>query len=481
MGKKDKIKLDENRQQLIDAMWATNAEGYEKFVKSAANAKYNLAKYFYHTHTDMGSPKDAILTVDQYVETAYAMGAKAIAISDHGTAYAVYPLYYKCRDYGIKLILGVEFYLCDDVEDTSKKKHTRKHLVAYAKNRTGWKTICQLITASNDRIISLPGAKLVYPCISKKLLEEYLAPGTDGHGNVILTSACIGGVLTGISYQASTDAQNLAALEKKYSELKVAIDKYKIASQAIGQLDADIANITPVAKRSFTKVKNYLKKHPDPAAEADLEKQMAETNAAAFKLKELMSTLKQAKKVVKDTQKVLDAAVGHKYAEIEFAERVLHDQERQINELKQEMVEPNEYAAYFEKEALWYDQLAGHGNWFIELQSHGIAAEKQYMPYLVEVARKHDIPLIAANDAHMAKREDAEARKYITALRFNQWEPLGPGDTELYLKDDASLYAALASIVPADAAWEAMKNREVIAEQCSVELNKVDAYPKYSE
>lgn len=480
MGKK-KIELSTQRQQLIDAMWNATDTQYEAFMKNPENAKYKLARSFFHTHTDMGSPKDSILTVNQYVETAYQMGAKSISITDHGTAYAVYPLYYKCREYGIKLICGVEFYLCDDVEDTSRKKHTRKHLVAYAKNKTGWRAICQLVTASNDRIISIQGGKLVYPCISKKLLEECIGPGSDGHGNVVLTSACIGGVLTGISYQASTDAQNLAVLEADYQELSESIEKNSIMTATIAKIENEIAAITPISQEKYTKALNYLKKHPNPEEEAVLKKKMAETEAAKQRIKELKNIMKEAKKKVTEAQKVIDAAVGHKYAEIDIAKRTLQSKQQQINELKEEMVAPENYTKHFEQEALWYDNISGHGNWYIELQSHGIREEKQYMPYLVEIARKHNIPLIAANDAHMANKEDAEARKYITALRFNKWEPLQPGDTELYLKDDASLYQALASIVSADAATEAMKNRDIIVEQCNLELGKVEAYPVYSE
>ena len=479
MGKK--IELSVQRQQLIDTMWKSTDVQYEAFIKKIENSRYKLAKSFFHTHTDMGSPKDSILTVNQYVETAYQMGAKSISVTDHGTAYAVYPLYYKCREYGIKLICGVEFYLCDDVEDTSRKKHTRKHLVAYAKNKTGWRAICQLVTASNDRIISIQGGKLVYPCISKKLLEECVGPGSEGYGNVILTSACIGGVLTGISYQASADAQNLAMLESEYRELSNNIEKNCVMTATITKLENEIVAITPISQEKYTKAINYLKKHPNSDEEVELKKKIEATEVAKQRIKQLKNILKEAKKKVTESQKVIDVAVGHKYAEIDVAKRTLQSKKQQIKELKDEMVAPEDYVKHFEQEALWYDRLAGHGNWYIELQSHGICEEKQYMPYLVEIARKYSIPLIAANDAHMANKEDAEARKYITALRFNKWEPLQPGDTELYLKDDVSLYHALASIVPADAAMEAMRNRDIITEQCNLELEKVEAYPVYSE
>lgn len=480
MGKK-KITLSEEHTKLVDAMWKSTDDQYANFMKSEKNARFNLAKSFFHTHTDLGSPKDAILTVDQYVETAYQMGARSISITDHGTTYAVYPLYYKCREYGIKLICGVEFYLCDDVEDESRKKHTRKHLVAYAKNMAGWKAICQLVTASNDRILKLQGGRLAYPCISKKLLQECIGPGTEGHGNVILTSACIGGVLTGISYQASTDMQNLALLENDYKKLSENVQAIKILTSTVAKIEKEILDLTPVAQAKYTKAINYLKHHPDEQEEANLKKKIAETEAAGQRLKELKKILKEGKKKLNEAQKVVDDVVGHKYAEASSVEYMLQSKQNQIKELKSDMVDPAEYVSYFEQEALWYDNLAGHGNWYIELQYHGISEEKLYMPYLVEIARKYHMPLIAANDAHMANKDDAEARKYITALRFNQWEPLKPGDTELYLKDDVSLYHALASVVPADAAMEAMNNREVIASQCNLELNKVEAYPVYSE
>lgn len=56
--------LTEERQQLIDYMWNANELNYRRFLENPDNEKFELAQYFFHTHTDYGSPKDAILTVD---------------------------------------------------------------------------------------------------------------------------------------------------------------------------------------------------------------------------------------------------------------------------------------------------------------------------------------------------------------------------------------------------------------------------------
>lgn len=471
----------ELKEKLIEKMWKSDDKKFLEYLNNPDNTKYGLAKYFFHTHTDYGSPKDSMLTIRTYVSKAKDMGAKAIAISDHGTMYAVPLLYDECEKKSLKLVIGVEFYVCDTIEDKHRKKHTRFHLCAYAKNMIGYHVIARLITESNNRMIVIhtQDGDLTYPCISKKLLETYLGPGTEGHGNVILTSACVGGVITGYSYANETLKANIQDLEKKLNQQKESLEKVKFADQALEKAESEKAVLMEISKKTYTKRKNALKRHPNPEEEHQIMLEEAETQQATIKLKELNDVIRQAKKMKTENQKQIDQLTKIKYCDEPMLQELMKRDMQELQQLKSEVVPEHELIRKFEEEALWYDQLAGHGNWYIELQYHHISTEKKYMPYLVKIAKKHNIPLLAANDAHMADKEDAIIRKYVNSLRFNKWEPLADGDEEMYLKDDVSLYQILASCVGANAAWEAMKNREMLAENCNVRFEKEEHYPKY--
>ena len=73
-----------------------------------------------------------------------------------------------------------------------------------------------------------------------------------------------------------------------------------------------------------------------------------------------------------------------------------------------------------------YIDIFGKNNFFIEIQDHGIAEQKQVLPRLVKLAREMEIPLVVTNDCHYLTQEDAQmqlkapvrpARRVIPARR----------------------------------------------------------------
>jgi len=53
--------------------------------------------------------------------------------------------------------------------------------------------------------------------------------------------------------------------------------------------------------------------------------------------------------------------------------------------------------------------IFGKENLFVELQDHGLDEQRRTNPSLIRIARALDAPLIATNDSHYCKREDAVA------------------------------------------------------------------------
>ena len=65
--------------------------------------------------------------------------------------------------------------------------------------------------------------------------------------------------------------------------------------------------------------------------------------------------------------------------------------------------------------ALWYRNLFGEGNYYIELQDHGLEEDNIVLPQLIKLARETGIPMAATNDSHYLRdtaRTGATARAH---------------------------------------------------------------------
>ncbi|MGI6328911.1 MAG: DNA polymerase III subunit alpha [Dethiobacteria bacterium] len=67
--------------------------------------------------------------------------------------------------------------------------------------------------------------------------------------------------------------------------------------------------------------------------------------------------------------------------------------------------------------ALWYRDLFGPGNFYLELQDHGLTEQKELNQKLLELGEKADIPLIVSNDVHYLERVDAEAHDVLLCIQ----------------------------------------------------------------
>lgn len=117
-----------------------------------------------------------------------------------------------------------------------------------------------------------------------------------------------------------------------------------------------------------------------------------------------------------------------------------------------------------EERALCYQELFGEGNFFLELQDHGLREQKIVNQKLVALSKKTGIPLVATNDVHYLKKEDAEAQDILlciqTAKSVDDESRLKFPSSEFYLKsaeEMAELFEA-----------EALENTVRIAKRCSV-------------
>lgn len=117
-----------------------------------------------------------------------------------------------------------------------------------------------------------------------------------------------------------------------------------------------------------------------------------------------------------------------------------------------------------------YSEIFGEGNYFIELQDHGLPEQKQIMEPLVRIAKELKLPLIATNDAHYLCKPDAAPHDVLlciqTGANVSDEKRMRFQTDEFYLKSPDEM-AALFPDHP-----EAIENTLRVAEMCNVELEK---------
>ncbi|HJD17943.1 MAG TPA: DNA polymerase III subunit alpha [Candidatus Fournierella excrementavium] len=118
--------------------------------------------------------------------------------------------------------------------------------------------------------------------------------------------------------------------------------------------------------------------------------------------------------------------------------------------------------------ALYFNDLFGQGNFYIEIQDHGIDAQQQILPLLIRLARETGIPLVATNDAHYLRKEDSKMQSILICIQTGKTvqdaDKLEFETDEFYLKSTEEMYD-LFSIAP-----DACENTVKIADMCNFDF-----------
>lgn len=116
--------------------------------------------------------------------------------------------------------------------------------------------------------------------------------------------------------------------------------------------------------------------------------------------------------------------------------------------------------------ALWYREVFGENNYFLELQDHGIEEQRKVNPQIIRIAEETGIGLVATNDVHYIKHDDFKMHKVLlciqTGSKITEDNPIEFKTNEFYLKS-ADEMASLFKATP-----QAITNTAKIAERCNV-------------
>jgi len=116
-----------------------------------------------------------------------------------------------------------------------------------------------------------------------------------------------------------------------------------------------------------------------------------------------------------------------------------------------------------------YVEIFGKGNFFLEIQDHGLPEQKKIAPALVEMSKREGIPLVATNDCHFLTRDDHDAHDVLICIQTGKTvnDPARMRYTaEHYFKSPSEMEQVFSELP------EAVSNTVAIAERCHFNLDK---------
>ncbi len=136
----------------------------------------------------------------------------------------------------------------------------------------------------------------------------------------------------------------------------------------------------------------------------------------------------------------------------EVSDHLVHDQDELAEEAARE-----------------YKAIFSEGDFYIEIQDHGLEPQQRINPRLIQLARKLDIPLIATNDVHYLEKKDAESHDVLLCIQTNKKvkdkDRIRFGSQEFYFKTAEEMEEIFHNVP------DALRNSLDIAERCEFDLS----------
>ena len=118
------------------------------------------------------------------------------------------------------------------------------------------------------------------------------------------------------------------------------------------------------------------------------------------------------------------------------------------------------------EKALAFQDIFGTGNYYLELQDHGLKEQKAVNEGLIKIHKETGIPLVVTNDVHYLTREDARAQDVLMCIQtgktVDEADRMRFETDEFYFKPEDEMRALFPELP------EAADNTEIIAQQCNV-------------
>jgi DNA polymerase-3 subunit alpha len=121
-----------------------------------------------------------------------------------------------------------------------------------------------------------------------------------------------------------------------------------------------------------------------------------------------------------------------------------------------------------EEAAREYASFFADGDFYVEIQDHGLKEQKEVNPQLISLAEKLALPLVATNDVHYLAKDDAETQDILLCIQTNKkvtdQDRIRFGANEFYFKSSAEMIELFKDLP------EAIQNTAKIAAKCNFEF-----------
>jgi DNA polymerase-3 subunit alpha len=129
--------------------------------------------------------------------------------------------------------------------------------------------------------------------------------------------------------------------------------------------------------------------------------------------------------------------------------------------------------------AIEFEEILGKGNYFLEIQEHGLDAQQRIRKPLVELSRRTGVPLVATNDAHYLTPEDSRAHDVLLCIgsgkTVNETNRLRYASPNFYVRSPEEMWRIFGNELP-----EALTRTVEIAERCDLKLpENINHLPNY--
>ena len=120
------------------------------------------------------------------------------------------------------------------------------------------------------------------------------------------------------------------------------------------------------------------------------------------------------------------------------------------------------------KSALKYRDCFGEGNFFLEMQDHGLPEQRMVNTTLMQMSRELGIPLVVTNDVHYTYADDVKPHDILlciqTGKKLADEDRMRYEGGQYFVKSEEEMKGLFPY------AWEAVENTQRIADRCNVEI-----------
>lgn len=158
---------------------------------------------------------DSVTSYKDYIDKAKECGMKAIAFTEHGNILSWYNKKKYCEEKGLKYIHGVEAYV---TKDLNEKRRDNYHVILLSKNLEGFYELNELISKSFNRadVKVIDDIERFY--FNPRITYDELKNTSD---NIIILSACLGGILNSGDIELEKDFIQFMAKNKHRCFLEI--------------------------------------------------------------------------------------------------------------------------------------------------------------------------------------------------------------------------------------------------------------------